>query len=260
MSIKSISNSINVICIKWGNYYKCEDVNKLFRAVSRNFHNYSVNFYCFTESAEGLDRAIHIRDLPELKHNKFAYRKEAGLCDDNLGGLHGQRVIYFDLDSIICGSLDRLISFMDTDEPYITRDYGRDDDKIGGSNLYSWVVGSLGYIKIHYQNYWSEVTAKYGSGSQEYLSAQLIERYGSLNFFPNSWHLSFKKHCQLKWPLNFFFEAKKPRKGAFLVNFHGDPKIQDAISGTWSSRTKIPVLKRIYKYTKPVSWISEHWY
>ena len=101
MSFKEESKRVNVICIRWGDYYKPDDVNKLFRAVSRNFEDYGVDFYCFTECADGLDPTIHFRELPELKGGEFAYRKEAGLCDDNLGGLAGQRVIYFDLDSVV---------------------------------------------------------------------------------------------------------------------------------------------------------------
>jgi hypothetical protein len=146
-----------------------------------------------------------------------------------LVGLNGQRVIYFDLDSVITGSLDRLIDFMDSDEPYITRDYGRDSDEVGGSNLYSWVVGTLGYIKDYYEHNADAVIEKYGSASQEYLSAKIIEKYGKLNFFPNQWHISYKKHCLRKWPFNFFFEAKRPNEEVLLVNFHGDPKVHDAV-------------------------------
>jgi hypothetical protein len=250
---------VNIISIKWGNYYSPEYVNKLFRAVSRNFSKYNVQFHCFTELAEGIDSEIIIHELPNLRHAKFAYSKEAGLCDDNLGDLKGQRVIYFDLDSVICGNLDRLIDFMDTDEPYITRDYGRDSDLVGGSNLYSWVVGSLGHIKSHYESNANEVIDKFGSASQEYLSAQIIQKFGKLNFFPNEWHLSFKKHCLRKWPANFFLEAKKPCPDVFLVNFHGDPKIHDAVAGTWSTRVKIPFFKKFYKYTKPATWVLKHW-
>ena len=251
---------VNVICIKWGTYYTSDYVNKLFRAVSRNFNKHSVEFYCFTEVTDGLDPEIKTRNLPDLKNSQLSYQKEAGLCDDNLGGLNGQRVIYFDLDSVICGDLDRLIKFMDSDKPYITRDYGRDSDEVGGSNLYSWVVGTLGYIKDHYEKNSDAVIEKFGSASQEYLSAKIIERHGKLNFFPNQWHISYKKHCLRKWPFNFFLEAKRPNEEVLLVNFHGDPKVHDAVSGTWSTRKKFPIWKKLYKHTKPASWVSEYWF
>lgn len=259
MNTEQQNESVNVICIKWGNYYSAEYVNKLFSAVSRNFEKYSVNFYCFTDISKNLNPAINVFDIPFLKNGKFAYPKEAGLCDDNLGGLTGKRVIYFDLDSVICGNLDRIIDFMHKDEPYITRDYGRDSDDVGGSNLYSWVVGTLGFVKSYYEENADQVIETYGSASQEYLSAKIIQKFGKLNFFPNEWHLSFKKHCLRKWPVNFFLEARRPTKDALLVNFHGDPKIHDAMNGNWSTRIKIPIHKKLYKFTKATSWISEHW-
>ena len=80
---------VNVICIKWGRWYPCEDVNKLCRAVKRNT-SYDVDFYCFTDYSEGLDEGVIVKPMTHLEvapeDNKYAYCKEAGLCDDNLGG------------------------------------------------------------------------------------------------------------------------------------------------------------------------------
>lgn len=251
---------INVICIKWGTYYDAEYVNRLYRAVIRNFDNYCPRFHCFTDVSEGLDEGIIVKPLPALRGATFVYLKEAGLCDENLGGLAGERVLFFDLDSVICGKLDCLVDAMTTNEPYITRDFGRNSDLIGGSNIYSWVVGSLAYIKEDYEQNTKAVVAKYGTASQEYLSAKIIERFGALNFYPDAWHISFKKHCLRKWPLNFFKAPKRPEHGVCLVNFHGDPKIHDALAGDWTTRSKVPLYKRLYKYSKPVDWIRDYWY
>jgi len=252
--------TVHVICIKWGEYYQADYVNRLFNAVERNIHNYSLKFYCFTDNAKGLNDAILVKSLPELKDAQCCYLKEAGLCDDNLGGLNGERVLYFDLDSVITGDLDCFISFSEGDVPYITRDYGRDRDDVGGSNVYSWVVGTLGFIKTDYEKNAEEVVRKYGTASQEYLSHGIIEKYGSLNFYPNEWHVSFKKHCLRKWPMNLLKMPKRPRAVTRLVNFHGDPKIHDAQAGVWTTRNKVPLYKRAYKYTKPVKWLEEFWF
>lgn len=254
------NNEINIITIKWGTYYQADYVNRLFRAICRNTHSYKVNFYCFTEIVTGLDEGITALPLPELKFAKNAFLKEAGLCNDNLGGLNGKRVLYFDLDSVITGDIDSFIEFMKDDVPYITRDYGRDSDSVGGSNIYSWVVGSLGYIKKDYEKNSESILKKYGTASQEYLSDMLIQKYGKLNFYPNDWHISFKKHCLHKWPMNFLKEPKEPDHSVKLVNFHGDPKIHDALIGKWSTRKEVPFFKKIYKYTKPVKWISKYWF
>jgi hypothetical protein len=255
-----LRNEINIITIKWGKYYPADYVNRLFRAICRNTHSYKVNFYCFTEIVAGLDEGITALPLPELKFTKNAFLKEAGLCNDNLGSLKGKRVLYFDLDSVITGDIDSFIEYMNDDLPYITRDYGRDSDKVGGSNIYSWVVGTLGYIKENYEHNSDFILKKYGTASQEYLSDMLIQKYGKLNFYPNDWHISFKKHCLHKWPMIFFKEPKEPAHNVKLVNFHGDPKVHDALIGKWSTRAKLPFYKKIYKYTKPVTWISKYWF
>lgn len=93
-----MKSAINVICIKWGDEYNVDDVNKLHRMVKKNT-KLNVDFYCFTENSVDLDEEIIIKPLPILDtieeyQNKYAYKKEAGLCDDNLGGLVGQRVFF----------------------------------------------------------------------------------------------------------------------------------------------------------------------
>ena len=62
--------------------------------------SYDINFYCFTEDSSGLDKDIIIKPLPVLNTLKeyqtiHVYRKEAALCDDDLGGLKNERVFYF---------------------------------------------------------------------------------------------------------------------------------------------------------------------
>ena len=255
-----MKQAVNVICIKWGKYYTAEYVNNLYNSVNKHVQKYDLKFYCFTEFYEGLDQNIIVKPLPVLKHAQYAYLKEAGLCDDDLGGLKGQRVLFFDLDSLIVGSLDCFFDLtLNNDKFYIHRDFGRDSDLVGGSNIYSWVVGTLGYIKDDYEKNYEQIWQKYYTASQEYLSDKVIEKYSKLNFWPDKWLCSFKKHCLHPWPFRLFLTPKLPKKDVRLVNFHGDPKIHDAINGTWSSREKTPLFKRIYKITKPAKWILNNW-
>lgn len=118
--------TFNVICIKWGTYYGAEDVNKLCAAIKRNT-SYDVNFYCFTERSEGLNEDIISRPLPVLNvAPKLVFgnhRKASGLCDDNLAGLRGQRVFFFDLDSLIVGNLDELFDYPQGNGVYAINDW-----------------------------------------------------------------------------------------------------------------------------------------
>lgn len=150
-----MSESKNVICIKWGTVYNSEDVNKLYRMVARNT-TYKINFYCFTDDPTNLDENIMVKPVPVLKTiedygTRYGYRKEAGLCDDNLGNLEGQRVLFFDLDVVIVGSIDGFFEYPQDDKFYIINDTNTKGDSVGQATCYSWVVGTLGFVKEYYE-------------------------------------------------------------------------------------------------------------
>ncbi len=263
---------VNVICIKWGIWYPCDDVNRLFHSIQRNTFSHKVNFYCFTDLSEGLDKDIIVKPLPVLQvkpeDNKYGYRKEAALCEDNLGGLQGQRVFFFDLDSLIVGPLDEFFDYPQDDGFYIINDWkhrkGKKANTVGQASCYSWVVGTLGYIKEYFEVHPKEVVQKYYTASQEYLSAKVIEKYGKLNFWPDNWFKSYRFHCMPNPLLRWFITPQLPKvQGIKMIAFHGLPGIADAIKGVWSSDTtnkKAPHgYKHLYKHVKPAKWIQEYW-
>jgi len=256
-------NIVDVICIKWGTWYTAEYVNKLKRMVKRNT-SYEVAFHCFTEIAEGLDSDVIVHPLPvmhmDMADCKGAFIKEAGLCDDTLGGLTGKRVFYFDLDSLIVGTLDDLFAYPRGDGFYIVRDWAHPQGNVGQASLYSWRVGTLGHIKTFFEQNAKAMFKKYGSASQEYLSDKVVEKFGALNFFPENWICSFRFHCLPLGILRWFVAPRIPNwKGLKMVAFHGLPKMSDAIIGVWPIFKRRDGWKKIYKHVKPTPWIVEHW-
>ena len=257
---------VNVICIKWGTAYEAEYVNKLYNMVKRN-SSYEIDFHCFTENAEGLDKAIKVHPLPVLNteseyQTKYAYRKEAALCDDSLGGLQGERVFFFDLDVVIVSELDELFDYPEDERFYIIKDWNSKNERVGQASCYSWVVGTLGYIKEYYEAHPKEVVDKYFTASQEYLSDKVIEKYGSLNFWPENWFASFRFHCMPKFgPVRHFVTPKIPknRTGLKVIVFHGMPNPKEAIQGIWKMK-KDQKWKRLYKVCLPTKWIEDYWY
>lgn len=250
----------NIICIKWGEKYSTLDVNYLYAMVKRNVKNYTLNFFCFTDNAAGLNNEIIARPLPIMccdpEDVKYAYQKEAGLCDDKLGGLEGQRVLFFDLDVVITDELDCFISYPVEDEFIIIHDWNVKKRDIGQASCYSWKVGTLGYIKEYFEKHPKEVVQKFRTGSQEYLSAKVIEKWGELKYWPEEWCRSYKFHALPAWYLRPFVESKLP-EGTRLLAFHGHPKITDAIKGIWDP-SGVPFYKRIYKTIRPAPWISDY--
>jgi hypothetical protein len=257
----------NVICIKWGALYSPDYVNKLCRMVKRNT-NYEVNFYCFTEDSESFDKDIIVKPLPNLdtiedfKHI-FSYKKEAALCDDNLGGLNGQRVFFLDLDMVAISNLDKLFEYPKGDKFYIINDWHTKGDNVGQASCYSWVVGTIGSIKADYEKNPKWVLNKFGSAAQEYLSYKVIEKFGKLNFWPENWFYSFKFHCMPKFILaRYFIEPKIPANSKDLkfIAFHGTPNPDEAIEGRWEQKAGKSKWKQIYKVCRPTSWITKYWY
>lgn len=251
----------NVICIKWGTSYPAEYVNRLYRMVARNT-TYQFKFYCFTDDAEGLCPEVIPKPMTVLnvppEENKYSYKKEAGLCDDNLGDLGGQRVFYFDLDIVIVDNIDCFFDYPKDKDFVIINDWNTKGDHVGQASCYSWVVGELGYVKEYFEKHPREVTDKFFTASQEFLSAMILERYGKLNFWPDSWCRSFRFHCLPKGIWRHFRIATIPPKAKILV-FHGSPNPHEAIEGIWSSVKKIPFWKRLYKSVKPTPWIKDYW-
>ena len=251
----------SVICIKWGHSYGPEYVNRLYSMIDRNttapFH-----FYCFTDNEVGLNDKVIVKPLPVLnvsqEDNKYSYRKEAALCDDNLGGLKGQRVFYFDLDIVIVANVDCFFTYPKDDEFLIINDWNSKGERVGQASCYSWVVGQLGFIKEYFEQHPKEVVAQFFTASQEYLSDQVTKKFGRLNFWPDSWCHSFRFHCMPVGPLRHFMTAKIP-EGAKILVFHGSPNPHEAVKGVWSEVVKIPFWKRLYKTVRPTHWIENYW-
>ncbi|MDR1691443.1 MAG: hypothetical protein LBR35_01210 [Rickettsiales bacterium] len=258
---------VNVICIKWGTRYPAVYANRLYNMIKRNT-SFNIKFHCFTDNTTDLDKNIIIHPLPtmnmDMKDCKYAYRKEAGLCDDNLGGLKGQRVFYFDLDTIILGNLDELFAYPQDNKFYIQKDWAHSDGSVGQASLYSWVIGTLGYVKSNFEAKPQEIIKKYFTASQEYLSDMIIQKSGKLNFWPQTWVASFRFHCMPVGILRPFIAPTIPNwDGLKMITFHGIPNMQEAIIGQWGEKTdaKYPKgWKKIYKSVRPTLWVKYFWW
>ncbi len=64
---------MNIICLKWGNKFSHEHVNRLYRMVCKNFHG-DFNFICHTENANEIDRNVIIQPLPDYDLEKWWWK------------------------------------------------------------------------------------------------------------------------------------------------------------------------------------------
>ena len=256
----------NIICILWGQKYTEIDVNSLFGMIQRNT-SHDIDFHLFSnEALHNLHPTIIRHPEPAkneaIYHASYNYRKEAALCEDSLGGLNGQRVFFFDLDVLIMDNLDDLFSYPEGDQFYIINDWNSRGKKVGQATCYSFEVGTLGHVKTYFEENAEAVIQNFGTASQEYLSEQVIKKFGRLNFWPQSWCQSFRFHC-LPWGfLRHMITPQKPKPRTKVLAFHGHPDIEDAIHGRWSppdSKKVAKGWKKIYKHCLPTPWIEEYW-
>lgn len=108
-----------VICVKHGDKYGPEYVNRLHAMVRRNCSDLP-GFICFTENAEGLDGDIQVQPLPGA--GLTGWWNKVALFRRDLAGVTG-RVLYLDLDVVVTGNLDPLLrhpgDFVIMDNDYV---------------------------------------------------------------------------------------------------------------------------------------------
>ncbi|MDR2934239.1 MAG: hypothetical protein LBU68_03070 [Rickettsiales bacterium] len=261
---------VNIICLKYGTAYSAEYVNKLFNMVMTNI-TIPFRFYCFTDNVDGIDPRVIIKPIPELRGSDgksitgfTRWNKEAGLCNDDLGGydLRGKRVLFLDLDVIITDTIDSFFSYHKSDEEFIIiKDWskGKKNVKYGQASCYAFKVGTLGDIKKYYEENADTVHKKYKLDAQYFLSDMITKKFGYLKFWPDEWVQSFKYHCL---PINVLRWIKTPKlpHDAKIICFQGYPNPEDAIIGRWAPKgQKVPFLKRWYKHVRPTKWIADYW-
>ena len=257
---------IHVIAIHWGTTYPEKDINNLYSMIRSNT-SLPICFHLFSdEELPNLTPEIVRHPEPGLnvsvQHARYMYRKTVGLSADDLAGLTGKRVFFFDLDVLITGNLDELFTYPEDDKFYIINDWNTRGNHVGQASCYSFVVGTLGFVKEDFESRPQEVINQYGTATQQYLSAKVIEKFGPLNFWPDEWFRSFRYHC-LPWgPLRHFLTPHKPKPGTKMLAFHGHPDLYDAQIGRWSEPNigkSAKGWKKLYKACRPTPWINEYW-
>jgi uncharacterized Rossmann fold enzyme len=199
-----------VACVKWGSMYGAEYVNILHDMVRRNLsNNVPGKFVCFTDDPSGLDDGIEVRFLPEGLGgwwNKIFLFSDAAFDK-------GDRVVYFDLDTVITGSLDDIVRY--GGEFAILRDFYR---PLGfGSGVMAWEAGKHDYL---WEEFKTEGCPVLPGGDQEWIENKLRIKPDLLqSIYPQAF-ASYKVSCREMFP-----------KHCKVVCFHGEPKPHNA--GGW---------------------------
>ena len=235
----------NVLCMKWGTKYPADYVNRLYSMVARNL-NRPFRFICLTDDARDLAAGVEAFPLPELSIDLAGPERgwnKLAVFSQQLFDIEGQ-VLCLDLDLIITGSLDEL--FDHPGDVMIIRDWLKKDGT-GNSSVYRFTVGSHPEVLAEFERSFTTIKTTYRN-EQEYLSSALLDQ-GALDYWPDHWCRSFKRHC-IK-PLSLFIarDTEVPDDARVIV-FHGKPDPHEAIAG---------VRGKWYRRFKPADWIAQHW-
>lgn len=202
---------LNVACVKVGARYTAEYVNVLFDSVRRNLPaGFPGRFVCFTDDATGLDPAIVVKSVPEDLASRGWWAKLYLFSEDAFP--KGERVLYFDLDTVITGPLDAVAAY---DGPFaILRDVYRANG--WQSSVMAWEAGSVAHI----WGLWNMANRpEKAGGDQEWIEIAEYSANFLQDLFPNKFK-SYKEDCRAGIP-----------QGCSVVFFHGRPRPHEVKTG-----------------------------
>lgn len=239
------------VCMNWGTKYGAEYVNRLYSMVARNTRQ-PFRLICFTDSAIGIRPEVEccdcpVVDIPSPKRN--AGWRKLSLWARELPLLSGT-VLFLDLDIVITGNLDDFFTWHPEADFCVIHNWTHPDRRIGNTSVFRFTVGSHPEILSQLQENSATVLAQYAN-SQSFVSACLED---VMEFWPEEWCLSFKRHCVPSGIARWFRHPNLP-PGTRIVAFPGRPNPHEAAEGIWPA----PWYKRFYKHIKPATWVQEHW-
>lgn len=196
---------MNFCCLKAGKAYGPEYVNRLGSMIGRHLKQ-DFRLFCLTDDPRGLDDRIDVIPLPvdlEKWWGKLYFFKPGVLPA-------GERVIYFDLDTLIVGSLDELVKYrgsfatlMDFYWPHLV-----------GPAVMLWEAGKHAQI---WERWEEEGRPEHSMGDLWWLNSiddgRWVQKVDRLQLIYPYTFISYKVHC-----------VPTPLPEASVVCFHGEPK------------------------------------
>lgn len=253
--------TVNVLCMRWGDRYGADYVNRLHSMVSRHLRQ-PFRFVCFTDSAAGFDPAVEAMPLPVVRsvdgQGDTRWRK-LGVFAETVGDLKGQ-ALFLDLDLIVTGGLDDFFSH--PGEFCVVRDADlfrfkfvdlfrparrRWKPLIGNTSVFRYEIGKHAGLLERYERNARAIHAKHPR-SQEFVTEYFIEK-GAIRYWPREWCRSFKNDCVPRGLASYLRNPEIP-DGARIVLFAGNLKQDDVLAGRGN---------KLYRRIGPVPWLSEAW-
>ena len=248
---------VNVVCMKWGDRYGPEWVNRLYAMVMRNT-TWNVRFVCFTDNFDGIRDEVECQPMPEVNFDQSLgkYWPKLGLMQKDLGGLDGM-TLYLDVDLVILGSIDPLLSH--PGRFLIIQEWKDPHLGYGNSSVVRYFIGHETAVLDRFYATPAQVIADdYDYKEQNFLTKNVDEA----TFWPAEWCVPFNLACLPgNRVLRFFATPKKPSEGKILV-FYGSITPATAMRGEHEPKKRVgqglqwrPIKRRF----GPAAWIGDYW-
>lgn len=259
-----MTDVVNILCMKWGDYYGPEYANRLYHGVCRHLAR-PFRFVCFTDDATGLDAGIEALPLPDEEVGGSAdlrWRK-VSVFKPELFGLTGP-ALFLDLDTVIVGRLDALFDlpgdflvchertlfpkrFRNLRRALFNRRRYRQANAEGNTSVFRFQIGEMGFVWEHYLSDPARVVGKYRR-EQEYVCDQ-ARRGGLLRHWPASLCVSYRDNCK---PGGAFgrFRARRLPADARVVIFTSGLTMERVLSGT---------ARELLRPAEDVAWLRAAW-
>jgi len=208
-----------VVCLKYGNKYSAEYVNKLYNSVKRNL-TVPFEFVCFTEDVTDINPDIRIEPIPLISGVQGWWYKPM-FFNPKLG-LNGT-ILFFDLDVVVFRNIDHFFIY-EPNKFCIIRDFNR--HVIRNYNKFNSSIFRLNtgqHSKVYNDFIKSpNIPIRRYHGDQDWIRATIKD--GEYVYWPDDWIQSYKWEMRGRPKYD-----NKPRgQRDFAVN--ADPVIKDDTS------------------------------
>lgn len=249
------TRKVCVICMKWGDLYGPEYVNRLYRAVQDHL-SLEHDFICISDSFDGLESGIKRQtfDFSQLDRPLWAHGKwpKLQMFDRDIVGEY-DAALFLDLDLLVTGSLDPLFQIvLNQGGLFLMPKFRGFVWRMIPAAIWDfvpWLMSRatrgnssvVGYIPAQQFHLFDAFDGaahlpKY-ENDQNYISALAFRR----RCYPKNWCIGLI-HLVPYWPLGLIYKPyRTPPKRPKIVIFNGRPNPDELIDDelqSWGSRRR----------------------